>query len=313
MRVLQTKLTPNLASLVDMIRDELDFAMSMEIPETNSKELICRLASRPCIRMLISVAIAFQPVDIQDILLRIVARISARVFVGLRLCRNEMWLTTSVDYTVSIFITLITLRIVPAFLRPILVWVLPSPYKIYHHLRLAQNLLVPLIEERRKAEAQDDVNYEKPFDLLQWMMDSATPDEAPAPKIAHRLLLMSFAAIHTTTMAAVSALYDLCAHPEYFAPLREEVEQALDEDGGWKKSTVTKLRKLDSFLKESQRFNPPSLRKSSQYQTQTLFAYIFRCCSVLQPHGHGYSDPLGRGPDPQRNALRCCLCANSDG
>lgn len=230
--------------------------------------------------------IAFQPVDIQDILLRIVARISARVFVGLRLCRTEKWLTTSIDYTVSIFITLITLRVVPAFLRTILVWLLPSSYRIHHHLRLAQNLIVPLIDERREAEAQNDINYEKPFDLLQWMMDSANPDEAPAPKIAHRLLLMSFAAIHTTTMAAASALYDLCAHPEYFAPLREEVEQVLAEDGGWNKSTVTKLRKLDSFLKESQRFNPPSLRKSSQNRNKMLRLHL-GCCSFLQPHGHG--------------------------
>jgi cytochrome P450 len=214
--------------------------------------------------MLKQTATAFQPVNIQDIVLRIVARISARVFVGLRLCRNEKWLTTSVDYTVSLFITLITLRIVPAFLRPVFVWLLPSAYKIHHHLRIAQHLIVPLIDERREAEAQNDISYEKAFDLLQWMMDAANTDEAPAPKIAHRVLLMSFAAIHTTTAAATSALYDLCAHPEYFAPLREEVEQAILEDGGWKKSTVTKFRKLDSFLKESQRLNPPSIRKLNQ-------------------------------------------------
>jgi hypothetical protein len=47
MRVVQKKLTSNMASLNDMIRDELEFAMSIEIPETHSKELACKLASRP--------------------------------------------------------------------------------------------------------------------------------------------------------------------------------------------------------------------------------------------------------------------------
>ena len=47
-------------------------------------------------------------------------------------------------------------------------------------------------------------------------------------------------------------LYDLAAHPEYVQPMREEVEKILGHEG-WTKSSVLKLRKLDSFIKESQR------------------------------------------------------------
>ncbi|KAL8761588.1 MAG: hypothetical protein Q9184_002296 [Pyrenodesmia sp. 2 TL-2023] len=60
-------------------------------------------------------------------------------------------------------------------------------------------------------------------------------------------------------MAATHVMFDLCAQPEYIEPLREEVEAAIKEDGGWKKATLNKMQKLDSFLKESQRVTPPSL------------------------------------------------------
>jgi len=83
------------------------------------------------------------------------------------------------------------------------------------------------------------------------------------------------AAIHTTTMATTAAIYDLAAHPEYIQPLRDELQQIIDEDGqdidgdGFmrlKKPCMPKLWKLDSFLKESQRFTPPQLSKSYPVQ-----------------------------------------------
>ena len=54
-----------------------------------------------------------------------------------------------------------------------------------------------------------------------------------------------FAAIHTTSH--VSSF----AHPEYIAPLRKEVENVIETEG-WNELTMGKLRKLDSFIKESQ-------------------------------------------------------------
>jgi len=76
---------------------------------------------------------------------------------------------------------------------------------------------------------------------------------------------VSFAAIHTTTSAICQILYDLAARPEYLQPLRDEIDQVIQEDGydkdgeGFlklKKVSLTKLRKMDSFMKESQRLAP---------------------------------------------------------
>jgi cytochrome P450 len=81
------------------------------------------------------------------------------------------------------------------------------------------------------------------------------------------------AAIHTTSIDATAAIYDLAAYPEYAAPLREEIQKVLNEDGhdiddnGFlrlKKSSMPKLWKLDSFPKESQRLTPPALSKCKE-------------------------------------------------
>ena len=56
-------------------------------------------------------------------------------------------------------------------------------------------------------------------------------------------------------------LYDLAAFPEYIEPLREEVETITAVDG-WTKAAMGKMRKLDSFLKESQRLNGIGLSAS---------------------------------------------------
>jgi len=47
-------------------------------------------------------------------------------------------------------------------------------------------------------------------------------------------------------------LYDLASYPEYVEPLREEIETIIASEG-WTKASVDNMRKVDSFIKESQR------------------------------------------------------------
>ncbi|KAJ3939977.1 uncharacterized protein N0V96_009972 [Colletotrichum fioriniae] len=69
------------------------------------------------------------------------------------------------------------------------------------------------------------------------------------------------------------ALHDLLGRPEYIQPLREEIAEVIKEDGVEKdeagqvflsKSSVGKLKKLDSFIKESQRTSPLSFAGTSR-------------------------------------------------
>lgn len=61
-------------------------------------------------------------------------------------------------------------------------------------------------------------------------------------------------------MEMAQAVFDLVAHPEYIDPLRNEVKRVRASDGNeWTKAGIAKLVKMDSFMKESQRFRPPGL------------------------------------------------------
>lgn len=127
------------------------------------------------------------------------------------------------------------------------------------YLKEGRKMIVPIVERRRLGELQDP-DYQKPNDFLQWMMDVAVTDNEREPaKLAHRLLLASQGAIHSTAMAATQALYDLCAHPEYHGLLREEIREHMPSDGHLTQTSLFRMQKLDSFIKESQRMSPPQL------------------------------------------------------
>jgi cytochrome P450 len=51
------------------------------------------------------------------------------------------------------------------------------------------------------------------------------------------------------------AAYNLAAYPEYIEPIREEIEFAIKNEGLTKKS-LTRMCKLDSFIKETMRMHP---------------------------------------------------------
>ena len=248
-RVIQTRLTPKLGALVPTVRDELAFALEKEFP--------------PCGK-------DWKTIQIYEVLRHIVSRTSARVFVGPDLCRNEAWLFAADGYTENAFLTIIIMRLIPSWLKHIVSFFVPSSWMISYYFYHAKKVLLPVIAKRSEeiATGARALGNSQPTDnleldnFLQMMMDEATGTDTDPEGLAQRVLSLTLASNHTTTMALTQAFYDMCAHPEYIAELREEVQQAVEEDGGWRKSTLTKMRKLDSFMKESQRVNPPSLSKS---------------------------------------------------
>ncbi|KAL4815067.1 cytochrome P450 [Aspergillus spinulosporus] len=177
------------------------------------------------------------PVCTYKINLCIVARIFVRVFVGLPTCRNEEWLNISIHFTGDVFLTLAILHRFPRWMRPLITPFIPQYRAIRRGLSTGTRIIGSL-----------------------WMMDKANPHDNQPEKHAHRQLILSLAAIHTTTASATRAVYELCSHDDYVEPLRQEVLQAVAEDGGvYRKTTLTKMQDLDSFIKEVQRLNPPAL------------------------------------------------------
>lgn len=159
-------------------------------------------------------------------------------------------------YTENMFLTGFFLRPFPRWLRPFVVVLLPTYYRLLANVYSARRVIGKLVHERRATEARNDPGYQKPADVLQWMMDGATGEQAEPNDLAQRMLLLSVTSIHTTTLTLTQTVYDLCAHPGYLEPLRNEVIETLRRHGGWNKNTLGDMHKTDSLLKESQRFNP---------------------------------------------------------
>lgn len=93
--------------------------------------------------------------------------------------------------------------------------------------------------------------------------DSARGGSKEPEAIVRLLLFLVMAAAHTTTTTIVHALYDLSSLPEaVFKDLRQEVTDIMNgEEEGWSLQAIFKMKKLDSFLKESQRMNPLGCRE----------------------------------------------------
>ena len=89
---------------------------------------------------------------------------------------------------------------------------------------------------------------------MKWLVNGAEGEEATVRALTLRLLNINFAAIHTSSMSFTHLLYHLATMPEYVQPLREEVEAVIRECG-WTKIALTKMHKVDSFIRESQRIN----------------------------------------------------------
>nr|Q9C449.1 RecName: Full=Cytochrome P450 monooxygenase paxP; AltName: Full=Paxilline synthesis protein P [Penicillium paxilli]AAK11528.1 PaxP [Penicillium paxilli] len=236
---IQKKLTPAIGRLIPRMISELDHAFEVEFPTCDDQ---------------------FASINPYTVFLRLVARVGARIFIGDELCREEKWLQASIDYTKNIFLTIALMRPMPGFLHPIVGRILPSSRSLKDQLSyIQQDLLGPVIKERRRLEASSDSEYKKPDDFLQWMMDLAQNENESHPdNLSHRLLgITSMAVVHTSAMSMTHILYDLLTMPDLIEPLRDEIRNEIKD---WNKATQADLSRLiimDSFLKESQRLNPP--------------------------------------------------------
>ncbi|MCJ1330545.1 hypothetical protein MMC10_007230 [Thelotrema lepadinum] len=238
-RMIQTKVTPNLGALTGPMEEEIRWAMQ-RFPDCKDK---------------------WTMIKPYHTMLDLVASTSARVFVGLPLCRDPAWLEASVQFTENIFVTVCTMRLFPTFMHPLLAWLLPSNWRSAAYIARAQKIFVPEILRRRALLSQNKLDPSTAQTLLSWMIECASPGPEQNPlHLAHLEIVISLAAIHTSQMNAVHVLYDLAARPSYIDDLRDEIQSvASSTPAGWTKSSYAQLRKLDSFMKESQRFNPPSV------------------------------------------------------
>jgi hypothetical protein len=105
-----------------------------------------------------------------------------------------------------------------------------------------------------------------------WLMSETNGPERSLEDLARQLLSMNLPSLHSTSnvrfwllrlqrwtltfmmQTCTQVLYRLLANPEYIEPLRQEVEAVVAEEG-WTKAGMDNMHKIDSLLRESQRFD----------------------------------------------------------
>ncbi|OJJ68822.1 hypothetical protein ASPBRDRAFT_198415 [Aspergillus brasiliensis CBS 101740] len=194
-------------------------------------------------------------IRLKDVIMALISRISSRVFLGEKLCRNEEWLRVTQDYTTDGFLAAEELRMWPAAVRPIVHWFLPRCRKLRAQVRAARRVMEPILEERRRlkqalqAEGQPSQGFD---DAIEWFEKAAKG--RPYDPVSAQLIL-SVAAIHTTSDLTCQTMTHLVQHPEILDPLRREIVDTLQQHG-WKKAALYNMKLLDSVIRESQRLKP---------------------------------------------------------
>lgn len=136
--------------------------------------------------------------------------------------------------------------------RPFVAWRDPGLRSIRKYKKEARDLIRPVLDQRLKN--LQDPDFKAPPDLMQLVIDGWKDGKGRTlEQQVHTQIGTGRAALFTTGVTVFHLIYDLATHPEYIEPLREEVIAL----GGvpMNRANVAKLVKLDSFIRECQRWS----------------------------------------------------------
>ncbi|KAG5761669.1 hypothetical protein H9Q72_010223 [Fusarium xylarioides] len=196
-------------------------------------------------------------VQLKERVMMLIARMSARIFLGDEGARNEAWLKITREYTTNGYIASAILRLWPKPLRPLVNRILPKCRQLRAQVMEARKIVNEIIDRHRKAKA-DALRQGFPVpvfnDAVEWW-EQDTKDESDEYDPVIGQLVLSQSSIHTTTDFLTQVILDIAANPEVKGPLLEETKQA-KSTYGWSKSALYSMRLTESVMKESQRMKP---------------------------------------------------------
>ncbi|KAK4197156.1 Ent-kaurene oxidase [Triangularia verruculosa] len=178
---------------------------------------------------------------------KVVTKISAYAFFGLDYVDNNEFIEAAYYYNEDVLYGSEFLRMTPRLLRPV-VGLLIS--KSLTRQRVFFEGLVGIIESRMN----NPNTIKKHNDVIQWIIDTSPKSKPWSPgRMAFEVMAIWFGSVQGLATTLTFAIFSLCEHPEYIAPLREEVEGAAGDEF---LINGEGLPLMDSFLKECSRWTP---------------------------------------------------------
>ncbi|KAJ5063804.1 ent-kaurene oxidase [Bipolaris maydis] len=256
-----------LPELRNLGEDVLNFSKGItDEMEIRYTKLVARLHASMASNIELAIQIFLPPCDdwtevnINEKLVPIIAKTSGSVFVGPEISSHPDYFNAACMYPVDVFNVVTAVKKISPWLKPFLALRTPEVLTLRKREELTKNVLRPIIEQRIAAKAKaKDPKWKEPEDLLQWIINRNAGKTSVDDIITGQLTLI-FAAIHTTSTTLTNIMFTLVSKAEYIELLREEIRQAIAEEGGSiTYRAVQKMEKLDSFMKEVLRFHASSI------------------------------------------------------
>ncbi|KAI0889645.1 cytochrome P450 [Annulohypoxylon maeteangense] len=192
-----------------------------------------------------------------------VSRVSARLFVGEELCRNEEWIQSSQHFHHTWFAGAMKLHDWPWPLRHLVHWFIPECQEMKKYLGKQKKILADFVAKRenmKKDAAAAGQEAPKFDDGFTWLEQEAKArglvyDTTMATGLQ---LMIALVSAHATTDLLQKTMFHLLQHPGATEQIREEVLGQLRTEG-MTTASFYNMHLLDSALKESQRVTPSEM------------------------------------------------------
>jgi cytochrome P450 len=104
---------------------------------------------------------------------------------------------------------------------------------LHKHIKILVDAAGPVIEERRRQEAEayeNGIEWERPLDIMQKLLDNSEKyGFVDLEDICGHLLILILVSVHTTTDTSTTLIYYLACFPEYHEPLFQEQQDVLGQ------------------------------------------------------------------------------------
>ncbi|KAL1847702.1 hypothetical protein Daus18300_013869 [Diaporthe australafricana] len=179
-----------------------------------------------------------------------------RFFHSAASAENEHWLDIAAEHVHSTVVWTESLKKWPSVLRPLVYRFVKGRGYMMQRFEEGKALVAQTLQEKKKIGGQPLNN---PQTLLDYLYEGQLgADDVEGHTIAQ--INLCVAAIQSMAATVTQCLMDLATHPEYAPELLEEIHAVIGRNGGIvDKRALTDMWKLDSFIKETQRLNPPDL------------------------------------------------------
>ena len=120
--------------------------------------------------------------------------------------------------------------------------------------------LSPVLEERLRAwPIKGKESKGRPNDFMQWMLDASRTEPCSLERQSQLLLDIATDAAFATNVSLTHISFDLATFPEYIEILRSEFAEVMASPEEITRSSLARMAKLDSVVKESHRMSPQAV------------------------------------------------------